>query len=156
MRISRATSDDQDRVVANMSWCKRHGVIAGGWPFGDDLAGPGGIHVELFMTGNATDRAPSVIDIIKSSRDVLAASVTVCPPSWFMVSGICNEWILSQAFPCEPLPCVTIDGSEYLVCEILDVSGDMAKCIVQHWFTGSKHRQDVLVPEIVKAWGYCK
>lgn len=44
-----ASQDEHGRIANIIKWCKRHNQTINGFPYGDDLVGSDGIHLELLV-----------------------------------------------------------------------------------------------------------
>lgn len=88
MRLNQsiATSKDEARLYVNIQrrLCQRD--LLAGLPYEDELAGQGGIHLEILAHADTSEETiKQAIRAGYSERDVVSHSTLICPAEWFIV-----------------------------------------------------------------------
>lgn len=79
-----ASQDEHGRIANIIKWCKRHNQAINGFPYGDDLVGSDGIHLELLVPqGTSPEKCTDALVQGYSERDVVTHAVIECPADWF-------------------------------------------------------------------------
>ena len=83
-----ASQDEKSRISNDIGWCQRHHQTLEGFPYGDDFAGPGGIHLELYVpVGTPQETCETALKQGYAQRDVVKHSVVECPAEWFQAAN---------------------------------------------------------------------
>lgn len=89
LKMRKATEDERDSILRTLEWCEGHNVKLDGLPYDDQLAGPGGIHLNLLVSpGTSKERIEAALKQGYRERDVVYHTVTEVPEAWFEAAGV--------------------------------------------------------------------
>lgn len=82
-----STPEDFEYVQRVLMWSNKIGSFAG-LAYNDELAGPGGIHLELQVTEDTPEeQIQKALNEAYYERDVVSHSVRISPKEWFTPKG---------------------------------------------------------------------
>ncbi len=84
-----ARLEEKAAVIRAITWCREKGLALAGLPYTDELAGPGGIHLQLLVpdAGFGREICEQALREGYRERDVVSHSIKVCPTDWFALAS---------------------------------------------------------------------